>query len=236
MQDLYVGDIGDYGKYGLLRELAGYGLRLGVNWYMVVPQKGGKQEDGKFIQYLQSPNEYRHYDPELFDALKRIVYEERDRRLKRVEELELFPAMFYSEPLSDTRAVWHRRALEALAGTDLVFLDPDNGLETGRMCQTGKATEKHVRMEELMDYYRRGQSVVLYQHRPQRTSKERCIQSVLDMQRQYLLADQVRLLEFPRYTNRFYFFFLHRDHASSIEAVCGYMGKHWAGLCREIPA
>ena len=38
MQDCYVGDIGDFGKYGLLRSLCGgddYGpaLRLGVLWY-----------------------------------------------------------------------------------------------------------------------------------------------------------------------------------------------------------
>ena len=42
MQNQYVGDIGDFGKYGLLREIfgrpevpeSGCGLRLGVAWYL----------------------------------------------------------------------------------------------------------------------------------------------------------------------------------------------------------
>ena len=49
MQDQYVGDIGDFGKYGLLRHLTGMrgdaapedALRLGVVWYLF--PDGGKQ-------------------------------------------------------------------------------------------------------------------------------------------------------------------------------------------------
>ena len=41
MQDNYVGDIGDYGKYGLLRNVTAAGLRLAVNWYRVVPTRPG---------------------------------------------------------------------------------------------------------------------------------------------------------------------------------------------------
>ena len=48
MQDNYVGDIGDYGKYGLLRNVTAAGLRLAVNWYRVIPTRPGKQEDGKY--------------------------------------------------------------------------------------------------------------------------------------------------------------------------------------------
>lgn len=35
MQDRYVGDIGDFGKYGLLRALCAHDLSLGVVWYLV---------------------------------------------------------------------------------------------------------------------------------------------------------------------------------------------------------
>lgn len=34
MKNQYVGDIGDYGKYGLLRFLASYGIKIGVNWFL----------------------------------------------------------------------------------------------------------------------------------------------------------------------------------------------------------
>ena len=37
MQDRYAGDIGDYGKFGLLKALQAEGFRLGINWYMATP-------------------------------------------------------------------------------------------------------------------------------------------------------------------------------------------------------
>lgn len=50
MQDRYTGDIGDYGKLGLLRSLAAAGLHVGVNWYRTPDED--HNEDGKFTQYL----------------------------------------------------------------------------------------------------------------------------------------------------------------------------------------
>ena len=34
MKNQYVGDIGDYGKYGLLRFLSNHGIIIGINWYL----------------------------------------------------------------------------------------------------------------------------------------------------------------------------------------------------------
>lgn len=34
MKNQYIGDIGDYGKYGLLRFLSEHGIKIGVNWYL----------------------------------------------------------------------------------------------------------------------------------------------------------------------------------------------------------
>ena len=70
MQNRYVGDIGDYIKYALLRALSS-GLMLGVAWYLY-PDEDHKP-DGKHVQYLDDPQRWRHLDPELFDALKQIV-------------------------------------------------------------------------------------------------------------------------------------------------------------------
>ena len=52
MKNQYVGDIGDYGKYGLLRFLAGRGIKIGVNWYLT---KDDESSDGKFTDYLKRP-------------------------------------------------------------------------------------------------------------------------------------------------------------------------------------
>ena len=51
MKNQYVGDIGDYGKYGLLRFLAGQGIKIGVNWYLT-DDDDDESADGKFTYYL----------------------------------------------------------------------------------------------------------------------------------------------------------------------------------------
>ena len=77
MKNQYVGDVGDYGKYGLLRFLAGRGIRIGVNWYLT---KNDGSSDGRFTAYLEKSDD-RSCDPELFDDLKLIAFrnDERDR-------------------------------------------------------------------------------------------------------------------------------------------------------------
>ena len=45
MQDCYVGDVGDFVKYGLLRALSD-GKRLGVAWYLRTDPDTTKADDG----------------------------------------------------------------------------------------------------------------------------------------------------------------------------------------------
>lgn len=234
MQDNYVGDIGDYGKYGLLRMIGNKAHILAVNWYMVKPPVTQKQNDGKYIGYLEKPEKYRAFDPALFDALYQIVMVEKNRSVDRIEQADLFPAALHSVMPGTDRSAWHQNALTKTAGCDTVFLDPDNGLETERMHLNHSATEKHVRWDELRDYYDRGQNVILYQHRPQMTSKARCIDAIMKFQQNYLHADTVFLLEFPQFTNRFYFIFSHKKHAGFFESICGEIEGKLPGFCRWI--
>ena len=236
MQDCYVGDIGDYGKYGLLRQICKSGLSLSVNWYKVTPLQKGKQDDGKFISYLHCSDIYKEYDSELFDALYRIVVIENDRTIRRIENEKLFIADYFSHDMGVDRDNRHRSALEQTKDAQVVFLDPDNGLETSVMNSHGKCTEKHVRWQELKDYYDRGQNVILYQHRPQMTKKEKCISDIMSFNDTFLRADYIKLLEFPKYTNRLYFMFIHEEYGENFDVLCKQMSEKWGrnGFCREI--
>ncbi|HWR51213.1 MAG TPA: hypothetical protein VN428_08910 [Bryobacteraceae bacterium] len=62
------------------------------------------------------------------------------------------------------RSRWNACAVDALAGADLVFMDPDNGLAGKSASQTGKDGPKYVFPDELVPYIRRGQSLVVYHH------------------------------------------------------------------------
>jgi hypothetical protein len=187
MQDRYTGDIGDYGKYTLIRALLrehqakGNSLLLGVNWYRAEPEANG---DGQILEYLDGSDELEMLDPELFDFLRGFRLGSKERNLSEVENSggAVFPdgTNFFSEVLSlaglpkgtsrsthdrtKARAAWHGRSLEALKEADLVFLDPDNGIELPSVPIHLDKASKYVYEEEIEALLRRGQSVLYYQH------------------------------------------------------------------------
>lgn len=129
MQDRYTGDIGDYIKYALLRALSP-GLKLGVAWYLYPDED--HNSDGKHVQYLEDPQRWRHLDPELFDALKRIVAS--DRSVSAVQNAGLIDAKFSAHPLDNgahhhsvrvkSREDWFSRVQTDWTDCDLVFAAP----------------------------------------------------------------------------------------------------------------
>ena len=52
MKNQYFGDIGDYGKYGLLKFLGERDVKIAVNWYLTKNDQN-KSGDGGFIDYLK---------------------------------------------------------------------------------------------------------------------------------------------------------------------------------------
>jgi len=99
MKDQYVGDIGDFEKYSVLRALQrASGLPLVVCWMLTAPDTTG---EGGRIDYLRSPERYRHLEPLVFDALDELV--RRDRRSCEAVEAAGFldHAAFVREQLLD---------------------------------------------------------------------------------------------------------------------------------------
>lgn len=52
MQDRYAGDVGDYGKIGLLKCLQAHGFTIGVNWYRVL-ELDVEKKDGSFKHVIE---------------------------------------------------------------------------------------------------------------------------------------------------------------------------------------
>ena len=95
MQDRYAGDIGDFGKLGMLRQIAKSGLSIGVNWYLVPDEHHNR--DGRHIGYLQN-DIYSTCDEQLWPALKGSVHAGR-RSVSALESASILPAAYYSEAL-----------------------------------------------------------------------------------------------------------------------------------------
>ena len=182
MQDRYVGDVGDFGKYALLRQItcddgaqAG-NLQLGVVWYLFPDEN--HNSDGRHVAYLDR-EEFRTLDPELFDGLRGLVFEDR-RNVGAVVSSRLLPesTVFVDAPTlpkgegtlpkpnerEEHRVRWLGDCLSATEGCDLVFLDPDNGIQTASVSKRHPKAGKYVFWDEIQSFVDRGQSLVVYHH------------------------------------------------------------------------
>ncbi len=156
MQNKFVGDVGDFGKYGLLRTLCGRDLRLGVVWCFV-------RDRG--IEYLERPGRFKDCDASLFEALDQLVRSCR-RRLETVEESEILPegTVFCRQPVPtrlEKRKAWAHQASEETKHCDLVFLDPDNGLRADPLIGD-KVSARYVYYKDLEPFLRQSQTLVIY--------------------------------------------------------------------------
>lgn len=187
MQNRYAGDLGDFLKFGLLRQLcagddSAPALKLGVVWYLVKDES--HNDDGKHIAYLREDyagaKAFRSLDPDLYDCLAGVVQSGR-RSTAALEAEGVLPvgAKTYSEPLDFGRVLsggvaerlryrdaWLQGALEATSGCELIFADPDNGIrKVGHtVVRTRTNAVKHAYLDELAAFAARGQSLVVYHH------------------------------------------------------------------------
>lgn len=171
MQNRYVADIGDYVKLAVLRALAA-GHSLGVVWWLFPDER--HNADGGHREYLGRPNEWRHFDQDLFDALLRIE-REKQRDVCAIEKAEVLPnAMFASDPVPceaqpfslrpAERGRWIERVKTKLKNCDLTFLDPDNGIASERLRLTQRRAGKSVTIEEIKILQENNRAMVIYHH------------------------------------------------------------------------
>ncbi len=71
--------------------------------------------------------------------------------------------MGYGGSLRPARC-WKKRAFEATAACDLVFMDPDNGIAPNSVTPMSNAAPKYVFVGDIAPYITRGQSLVIYHH------------------------------------------------------------------------
>ena len=238
MKNQYCGDVGDYGKYGLLRYFANKGIKVGINWYLT---EDDGSNDGKFITYLEKEHE-REYDPVLFDVLKEIVRQE-NKNIAMIEAANVIEeAIFHYDLLRSKdletanerikgRKVWHEKALNTLEKAELVFADPDNGI-IGSKTVKDKEAEKYILHSEIVDYYNRGQNVFYYCQKARRTS-EQWEATKAEMQT-YLPEAKLCVLTYHRGTQRSYIFVIHpENYKKYMNIIYDFLRTSWGKLFTE---
>jgi hypothetical protein len=131
MKNQYFGDINDYRKYGLIRCIINAGnFRILVAW-MLTPDDGSA--DGKFTEYLSKPNQWQLFDPELYKDLQYLLSSNSLRKVELIERTNLLPnAKYFSDIVPDAseeRINWTKKLITVSEESELIFIDPDNGIE-----------------------------------------------------------------------------------------------------------
>jgi hypothetical protein len=168
MKNQYFGDINDYRKYGLLRILTNRGeIKTAVCWMLTTDDDG---TDGGFIGYLEQEDRWRDFDPPLFDRLRELVQRQNLRDVRGAENSAILPSCGFAPGFlpddSDGRS-WYFDAFKGVAeGCDLVFFDPDNGIEIESKPCGRKGSSKYLYWHEIGHFWSAGHSLLIYQHFP----------------------------------------------------------------------
>jgi len=194
MKVQYFGDEHDFRKYVLLRLLARR-FRIGVCW-MLTPDDD--RNDGGKRAYLGDKQacKWRHFDERLYDLLASRVSESalsnREPPKPNKEDLRLIEnnglieddedrkkdskrTNYFEDEVPqrrDERTIFREKCRRELSAADLIFYDPDNGIQI-KTCPKGRRNSvKYVYWDELAEDYGAGKSIITYQHFPRRPHEE----------------------------------------------------------------
>ena len=225
MKDRYCGDINDYYKYGLIRGLTNSGkLSCSICW-MLTPDDGNL-EGGK-LDYLLNPTRWSGFDEELFSALREMVVDEQKRGVRYVRERNLISsASYFEEFLTDDqqqREQYMERFMNLSPNADLLFFDPDNGMEVASVPPGHKGSSKYLYWDEIRPILPESLSILVYQHFP-RVERQGFIDQLAD--RFLMETGYSHVLSF-RTTNVVFFLLVAQRYLSFLEGRASAIKTKW---------
>ena len=198
MQERRFGGVGELIKLAFLRHIQ-EDRRLGICWYLT-GQRAKRPLPEKHFAYLKRSDEFRNLAPEIFDTLKSII-ESSTVGSSYVAALEasgvLKDALFHREQVPRRfilREGWSTSLVDSVAKANLVFLDPDNGIQGRRL------TPKHVALAEITALRRQDRTLVTVQHQSGRKLEAKFIAEQLKS----IGCERLELIRFRLVSSQFY--------------------------------
>jgi hypothetical protein len=231
LHNIFACDIGDFGKYALLRSLVCNDYVLGVNWYL-------NTSGGKTFEYLNEQHEsrFRRCSPDLYDTLRKINRLRVDL-ISEIEKSHILPerTVYFNEPLDRVsnrgREDWLRRVLDVTKRADVVFCDPDNGLAPESAKLAEKKAAKYAFPKEIAELVRRGQSVVLYQYMNRSLMHRDQMARLRSRLMKATGSREIWTVRFRRIVVHTYFIIPSKDHSQKLrQRLCAFAN----GECKEV--
>jgi hypothetical protein len=226
MKNQYFGDINDYRKYGLLRILSNSGhFRIGVCWMLTA---NDRWRDGQLTNYLHAPKMWRRYDPQLFDCLHKLIVSNTARTIQLAQDEQILPGARYCDELlrdsKNERPAYFKRMYEQFTDRELIFFDPDNGIEVKSKPQGVKDSSKYIYWSELSDAFNTGRSILIYQHFPRR-ERGNFIEQLKSEIQLHSGADKVYWFRTPQVV---YFLLSQKNHIGRIQMSIKDIIAYWS--------
>lgn len=222
MQNRYVADIGDFGKFQLFRYLfLNTTDSLAQIWFLHPDEK--HNNDGKYINYFER---IKGSDI-ILEALMQEIIQSNKRQVRTLEKMGvLHNARYFYPPIPTPyhdRAIWIKKALHFTKQSNIIAVAPDNGIALKckrsdktfsfiSLNETKHSAHKYIFLEEIASFYAQPQIdiMILYQHLGRCFSHERQItllKEMLEKEFGYILA-----IKHTPYSPRVFFFLL-KDRA-----------------------
>lgn len=173
MQNRYTGDIGDFGKFLLLKHLFPNDS-IATIWYLYPDET--HNTDGSHTVEEGNANLYRNahtIDPQM-SKLFNTIHQYHKRHIELFETLGVLPCgSYFSEEIlgegGNYRTLWIERALTFVRDnqSSVVCLDPDNGIEPSTMAKLSTIKQgKYATFDEIERFFELEsvEHLVIYQH------------------------------------------------------------------------
>lgn len=255
MQDRYAGDVGDFGKFSFLRYLIGNSQnRNGVIWYLFPDES--HNDDGGHINYLTNPG-FRDCDNDLCEKLSAIVHG--NRSVAALEKAGLLPTntVYFSGRLDfhlkypsqsqkhkqereAKRKQWLERAVLRVSKCNVIFLDPDNGLQISSCSKLSQVKSgKFVYYSEISELAKDKDATVIYHHLNWNGTNENQIRTRADELREHINpTGTIFALRYWPYSPRAYFILTSKSEEkrirdSLLSFVHSSYRRHWDSYYEE---
>lgn len=249
MQDRYAGDVGDFGKFNLLRHLFNTeNYKIGVIWYHFPDES--HNNDGGHIDFVHRES-FQECDRDLCEKLRTLLNGERS--IAAIENSGILPnnTVYYSELLNfhriyssqnrsdrqereSRRKDWLKRAIQHVSDCNVIFLDPDNGIEIASCASISQMKSgKFAYYSEIEVLMKDKNACVIYQHlNHNATHKEQIRSMICELRNEINPTGLVFGLRYRPYSPRAFFILTDKSEEnhirgninSLIQSPCG---QHW---------
>ena len=211
MQNKYFGDIHDFYKYLFLKRISEH-FSIGIHWCLI---SDDNSKDGN-KKLTEKENEK---DSVLFSLLTGSI----DKNVKNIKSYFPKRTKYFDTILQDSilDSTYQKNAFEKLCKQEIIFFDPDNGLEVSSTNNKNKF--KYLSYDILENFWNNGNSMIIYQHLARdKMYLEDKIKTITEL----LNCHKIGNINVIRKGNVDYIFIIQKKHNLLHDIIADFVGKN----------